>query len=100
MLTSNSDIFEIENLLTPSTDILKGGYWGILHWKWAKYVISFTFLGWGLRVVYNSDSFEKSRPHPGFKKFLNLIWKFFGPLPIGKYVWIFLYFSFDASPNK
>ena len=70
-LGSILDIFEFENILMaedPRTNILKGLLRHIHIEKGQIKCSNFSFLGWGLRVIYNSDIFEKSRPTPlGFK---------------------------------
>ena len=44
-----------------------------------KLSILFSFLGWGLRVIYYSDIFENSRPPPWVLKILKLkLWIFWG----------------------
>ena len=63
----------------------------------------FSFLGWGLRVTYNWDIFEKLRPPPSFFKCPNLNLRhfclFFIPPPLfGTLSQIFLFFNYDASP--
>ena len=55
--------------------------------KMANSVIYFNFSGWGLRMIYKSDFFEKSIPPMGFKD-----------SQIEIFTEIVLYFTFEASP--
>ena len=64
-LGSISDIFEFENILMtedPPTNILKELFRHIYIKKGQIKCFNFSFLGWGLKVIYNSDIFEKLRP--------------------------------------
>ena len=69
------DIFEFENILMaedPRIKILKGLFRHIYIEKGHIKCFDFSFLGWGLKVTYNSDIFEKLRPQsPGFQIFQN-----------------------------
>ena len=68
-LRSISDFFEFETILMaedpPWTDILKGSFRHIYIEKGQIKCFDFSILGWGLRVTYNSDIFEKLRPPLG-----------------------------------
>ena len=62
-------IFEFENILMseePRTNILKGLFRHIYIEMGQIKCFNFSFLRWGMRVTYNSDIFEKSRPPSGF----------------------------------
>ena len=48
------------------TNILKGLFRHIYIEKDQIKCFNFSFLGWGLKVTYNSDIFEKMRPPHGF----------------------------------
>ena len=64
------DIFEFENILMaedPPANILKGLLRHIYIEKGQIKCFNFSFLGWGLKVTYNSDIFEKLRPPMGFQ---------------------------------
>ena len=65
-LGSISDIFEFENILLmaedPQTNILKGLFRHIYIKEGQIKCFILSFLGWGLKVTYNSDIFEKLRP--------------------------------------
>ena len=82
------------------------GYWGIFTMKRVKLSASiFPFLGWGLKVTYNSDFFEKLRPPPWVFKCPNLNFRLFcffsDPPPLlGKKAEIFPFFNYDASPKS
>ena len=53
---------------TPQINILKGLFRHIYIEKGQIKCFNFSFLGWGLRVTYNWDIFEKLRPPPiGFQ---------------------------------
>ena len=62
------DIFEFENILMaeepPRINILKGLFRHIYIEKGQIKCCFFSFLGWGLKVTYNLDIFEKLRPPP------------------------------------
>ena len=51
---------------TPRTNILKELFRHIYIEKGQIKCFNFSFLGWGLKVTYNSDIFEKLRPPHGF----------------------------------
>ena len=59
-------------MLTPRTNILKGLLRHIYIEKGQIKCFNFSFLGWGLKVTYNSDFFEKLRPPPSVFKCPNL----------------------------
>ena len=68
-LGSISGIFEFENILMaedPQTNILKGLFRHIYIEKGQIKFFNFSFLGWGLKVTYNLDIFEKLRSPHGF----------------------------------
>ena len=54
-------------MLTPRTNILKGLLRHIYIEKGQIKCFNFSFLGWGLKVTYNLDIFEKLRPPHGYK---------------------------------
>ena len=56
---------------------------------------SFSVLGWGPRVIYNSDVLEKLRPAMEFQKpqfEFHTFLLFFTPPPISDIVWFFAFF--------
>ena len=66
--------FQFENILMaedPRTDTLKGLFRHIYIKKGQIQCFNFSFFGWGLRVTYNSDIFEKLRSPPWGFKFLS-----------------------------
>ena len=107
-LGSILDIFEFENIWwrkTPRTNILKGLLRHIYIEKGQIKCFNFSFLGWGLKVTYNLDIFEKLRPPPWGFKCPNLNFRLFcfflwPPPPFfGKKSAIFPFFNYDASPK-
>ena len=80
--------------------ILKGLFRLIYIEKGQIKCFNFSFLGWGLRVTYNWDIFEKLRPPHRFSNIW--IWDIFGffliPPPLfGTLSEIFPFFNYDAS---
>ena len=63
---------------------------------------NFSFLGWGQKVTYNSDIFEKLRPPMGFQmsvfEFQTFVF-FLTPPLFWKKSAIFPFFNYDASPG-
>ena len=98
------DIFEFENILMaeePPGLTSQKGYLGIFTLKRGKLSVFLFFLGWGLRVTYNSDFFEKF----GFSNVRIWIWDIFvffltPPPPFGTLSQIFLFLNYDASPKE
>ena len=69
----------------PRTNILKGLLRHIYIEKGQIKCFNFSFLGWGLKVTYNLDIFEKLRPpHHGFSNVR---------------IWILDCFVFDPPPS-
>ena len=72
----------------PRTNILKGLFRHIYIEKGQIKCFNFSFLGWGLRVTYNSDFFEKLRPPMGFQmsefEFQTFLFCFFTPPLLGQ----------------
>ena len=62
---------------TPWTNILKGLFRHIYIEKGQIKCFNISFLGWGLKVTYNSDIFEKLRPPPWIFKCPNLNFRHF-----------------------
>ena len=100
-LGSISDIFEFENILMtedPRGPSSEKGHWHIYIKKGQMKCFNLIFLGWGLKVTYNSNIFKKLRPPPGFKcpklnfRFLVV----FAPSPILENVQNFR--VYEASP--
>ena len=89
----------------PRTNILKGLFRHIYIEKGQIKCFIISFLGWGLKVTYNSDIFEKLRPPPWVFKCPNLnfshFWGGFDPPPLfWKMSKIFPFFDYEASPNQ
>ena len=59
-------LVHIDGVRPPWTDILKGLFWHIYTEKGQIKCFHFSLLGWGLKVTYDSDLFEKLRPPHGF----------------------------------
>ena len=74
--------------------------------KWAIQLFSFSFLGWGLNIIYNSDIFEKFRPPLSVFKCPNLNFRhfcfcFWSPPPLfGTLSQIFPLFNYVAYPKN
>ena len=62
---------------TPRTNILKELFRHIYIEKGQIKCFNFSFLGWGLKVTYNSDFFEKLRSPPWVFKCPNLNFRLF-----------------------
>ena len=88
---------------TLRINILKGLLRHIYIEKGQIKCFNISFLGWGLKVTYNSDIFEKLRPPPWVFKCPNFNFRLFcffsAPPPLlGKKAEIFPFFNYDASP--